>query len=90
MPLTEQEREWLERRKNLCARCWWNHCGMSSSSEKCRAFDPINRWKIDYRDASEFEARVAAKLAKYCADYWQRESAWHALKDARIEVEQEF
>ena len=65
MPLTEQEREWLERRKNLCERCMYSasgrHCGMCD--ENFYAFDTGHC--NDGFTAAEFEARVAEKLMSF-------------------------
>lgn len=89
MPLNAQEREWLERRKTLCPHCEFASDCIGTDETECVSFRPKEMWE-DYLSAATFEARVAAKLAEYCADFWQRESAWHALKDARIAVEQEM
>ena len=69
--LTEAEIEWLERRKNLCSRCGWslygNPCirlGRAGETGKCKGFAPRELGGNDFRDAAEFEARVAEKLAK--------------------------
>lgn len=69
--LTEQERAWLERRKNLCERCFYgedgrpNFCGRWRDG-KCIDFDPESclSENADYKDAAKFEAHVAAILAK--------------------------
>lgn len=65
--LTEQEKEWLERRKNLCVRCIHKArgctLGKTEGKKKCNFFDMYPD-ESDYRDAAEFEARVAALLAK--------------------------
>lgn len=103
MPLNKQELEWLERRKNLCNRCVkaaWFRTGKKHgyNTEQCRFWElkVPNRGVLlgslteNFRDAAEFEACVAAKLSEYCSDYWQYESAWHAIKHARIAVEAEM
>lgn len=90
MPLTEQEREWMERRKNLCGRCMYSasgrHCGMCD--ENFYAFDP--GYCNDGFIAAEFEARVAAMAAQKAASLMQEESAWHVIRDCRLAVEQEM
>ena len=70
MPLTEQERAWLERRKNLCARCQESHydnpCiryGRRGESGECPGFSYRIVEGLDERDV-EFEARVAARLSE--------------------------
>lgn len=69
MALTEQEREWLERRKNLCARCEWNlydnpciQYGRRGESGECPGFRYRVVEGLDERDV-EAEARVAARLS---------------------------
>lgn len=65
--LTEAEKEWLERRKNLCLRCDLNECPRfvrGGESHMCRWFSPHRIEFENYRDAAEFEARVAEKLAR--------------------------
>lgn len=76
MALSEQEREWLERRKILCNRCVkaaWCRTGEKHgyNTERCRFWElkaPNQRstgnLDEDFQDAAEFEARVAEKLAK--------------------------
>lgn len=64
--LTEAEKEWLERRKNLCVRCVKrSHCRTGKThgynTESCRFWEikTPNGYINDYfRDAAEFEARV--------------------------------
>lgn len=63
--LTNAEKEWLERRKNLCARCEWNlygnpcvRYGRAGKTGKCKGFDSRGIGFNDYRDAAELEARV--------------------------------
>lgn len=59
--LTEAEKEWLERRKNLCLRCDLNECPRlvgGGESHMCRWFSPHRIEFENYRDAAEFEARV--------------------------------
>lgn len=72
--LTEQEREWLERRKNLCSRCArYGSCKIGNkhgfNTETCRFWEVMNpKGEILVRnyfsDNAEFEARVAVLLAK--------------------------
>ena len=65
--LTEQEKAWLERRKSPCVHCS-NHgkacCGYFLPAGATCAWIDLNVAEPDYRDAAEFEARVAALLAK--------------------------
>lgn len=64
--LTEAEKEWLERRKNLCVRCVKrSHCRTGKThgynTESCRFWEiktPNGYINDDFRDAAEFEARV--------------------------------
>lgn len=71
MALSEQEREWLERRKNLCNRCVkaaWCRTGEKHgyNTERCRFWELkvpnqsilLGSLEEDFRDAAEFEARV--------------------------------
>lgn len=55
--LTEKERKWLEKRRTKDAPCGacWRWC-RTECKEAC------DRLTSDYRDAAEFEARVAEKL----------------------------
>ena len=112
MPLTEQEREWLERRKNLCERCFYgedgrpNFCGRWRDG-KCIDFDPESclSENVDYKDAAEFEARVAQRSVQNISwpcyvglcpkgkDMdWQicPKEEWCHMKYARLAVEQEM
>ena len=63
--LTDQEKAWLERRKNLCVRCIHKArgytLGKTEGKRKCNFFDMYPD-ESDYRDAAEFEARVALWL----------------------------
>lgn len=69
MALNAQEKEWLVRRKNLCARCSTSYrgrpyfCGRWRYG-KCIDFDPKSciDVNVDFEDAAEFEARVAIWL----------------------------
>ena len=69
--LTETEKEWLERRKNLCTRCEWNlydnpciRYGRAGETGKCKGFEPREVGSENYRDAAEFESRVSENLAR--------------------------
>lgn len=59
--LTDQEKEWLERRKCPCLHCS-NHgvaCGYSLSEKATCEWLDLDVDEPDYKDAAEFEARVA-------------------------------
>lgn len=113
MPLTEQEREWLERRKKnekeygsvYCPCCeqfnpeWDLYFGYCNDSTDC----PLT--EHDFRDAAEFEARVAVKLATVicsgCEDFneknvcplatYQTTGIYECrMKHARLAVEAEM
>ena len=74
MMLDANTLEWLERRKNICTHCGrreWCRAGNKHkfNTDQCRFFEPF-AWQIsdhiyieNFRDAAEFEARVAEKLA---------------------------
>ncbi|WP_417023836.1 hypothetical protein, partial [Bilophila wadsworthia] len=66
--LTEQERKWLEERKNRPALCGGplNYCGYGCLVRYGCPLTP------DYQDAAEFEARVAEKLAEHAGSYNRR------------------
>ena len=71
--LTEEEKRWLERRKNLCTRCEWNlydnpciRYGRAGETGKCKGFESREVGSDDYRDAAEFEARVQKWLMYQC------------------------
>lgn len=62
--LTEQEKAWLERRKSPCLHCS-NHgvaCGFSLSEKATCEWLDLDVDEPDYKDAAEFEARVALWL----------------------------
>lgn len=68
--LTEAEKKWLERRKNLCARCEFNlydnpciQYGKRGASGECPGFYSTLCAEYNFVDAADFEARVAANLA---------------------------
>ena len=74
MALSEQEREWLERRKILCTHCDLisrEICKGEKNKTSCQLWEdyhcnnPVMGYKAfqDMQDAAEFEARVAANLA---------------------------
>lgn len=95
--LSEQEKEWLERRKNLCGRCEWNiygnpcvKYGRAGEMGTCKGFEPREVGSDYYRDAAEFEARVSVIAAKKAAALMQEESAWHVIRDCRLAVESEM
>lgn len=64
--LTDQEKAWLERRKSPCLHCSnrGRACGYSPlpAGAACAWID-FDVEDPDYKDAAEFEARVAALLA---------------------------
>ena len=73
MALSEQEREWLERRKIPCNRCGFQkRCSWKSENIPCEKWGLFQikargtkSGDVEHkcRDAAEFEARVAEKLA---------------------------
>lgn len=73
MALSEKEKEWLERRKNLCNRCGFQkRCSWKSENIPCEKWGlfQIKAWgtksgdvEHKFQDAAEFEASVAANLA---------------------------
>lgn len=110
-PLTELEKEWLEdRQENLeifggyfCPDCpefvledeGFMYCGRGGW-EQCVVANPH---KFIFKDAAEFEARVAAKLAEGPEDCsecfwgtkgWSADNAEGRLKHARLAVEVEM
>ena len=72
--LTEQERKWLELRKNVCFRCKKRRQTCSPViREICqKAGYPIHDLAMvipqDYRDAAEFEARVSRYIAENASE----------------------
>lgn len=76
--LTEKERKWLEFRKDVCFRCKKRRQTCSPLlRESCqKAGYPIRDLAMvippDYRDAAEFEARVAEKLAEHAGSNARR------------------
>lgn len=106
--LTEHEKQWLEERKQYIQRFYsetfCKYCYYFKEIPKGWACDadicPTDRRDHDYEDAAEFEARVAAKLAKECSAWWpcgevdecisgQPCRECH-LKHARLVVEEEM
>lgn len=72
--LTNAEKEWLERRKNLCSRCArYGSCKIGNkygfNTETCRFWEVLNPKgellvRSYFRESAEFEACVAEKLAR--------------------------
>lgn len=85
--LTEKEKEWLERRKVLCTHCDLIARGLCQVHNKtsCSHWDrfhcnnPVKRYKAfqDMQDAAEFEARVAARLAKPRKELRPKGCSWY-------------
>ena len=117
MALSEKEKEWLERRENLCNRCVkaaWCHTGEKHgyNTERCRFWELkvpnhgfLGGLDEDFKDAAEFEARVAEKLATVicsrCEDFnkknvcplaiYQTTGIYECrMKHARLAVEAEM
>ena len=105
--LTEAELRWVEETGHLCKRCEWclwdNPCiryGRLGMEESCPGFSPRNL-EHDFRDAAEFEARVAAYIAFWsqhlqcptragCRAQDVSVCAMCWLKHARIAIEEEM
>ncbi|WP_448338805.1 hypothetical protein AB9L11_11705 [Desulfovibrio piger] len=74
MALSEKEKDWLERRRNLCNRCGFQkRCIWKSENIPCEKWGlfQIKAWgtksgyvEHNFRDTTEFNARVAVLLAK--------------------------
>lgn len=71
--LTDKDKEWLEKRERVlvanglysCAHCAQYSDIYSVWTGYCAAIEPFECCiRADFRDAAEFEARVAAKLAQ--------------------------
>lgn len=88
--LTEKEKEWLERRKNLCNRCIkaaWCRTGEKHgyNTERCRFWELkvpnqsilLGALSEDLHDAAEFEARVAERLAKPRKELRPKACSWY-------------
>lgn len=105
--LTKQERKWLEYRKFRCSRCvHYEGSGVGGICFWCadREKFETNAYILvsDYRDAAEFEARVAARLAgawaigedmcfnNHCQLFDKDRCTACYLKNARIAVEEEM
>lgn len=106
--LTEKEKRWLENRSNKCLRCLY-YSGTETIEGICfwcsdkKEFVP-KEYGIEplYRDAAEFEARVAARLAgawaigedmcfnNHCQLFDKDRCTACYLKNARIAVEEEM
>lgn len=75
MALSEKEKDWLERRKNLCNRCGFQkRCSWKSENIPCEKWGlfQIKAWgtksgdvEHKFQDAAEFEARVAEQLVRH-------------------------
>ena len=105
--LTEAELRWVEETGHLCKRCEWcqwdNPCiryGRLGMEESCPGSSPRNL-EHDFRDAAEFESRVAAYIAFWsqimpcptragCKAQSILECAACWLKHARIVIEEEM
>ena len=72
--LTEQEKRWLEFRKNVCFRCKKRRqtCSLQLREDCRKAGYPIRDLAMvippDYRDAAEFEARVSRCIAENASE----------------------
>ena len=106
--LTEQERKWLTVRKKACARCGKVpfRCSQDQRNACYRAGFPLwDKTTVtfeSYRDAAEFEARVAARLAgawaigedmcfnNHCQLFDKDRCTACYLKNARIVVEEKM
>lgn len=90
MALSEKEKEWLERRKNLCNRCViasWCRIGEKHgyNTEQCRFWKLkipgkdtfFGSFEEDFKDAAEFEARVAERLAKPRKELRPKGCSWY-------------
>ena len=91
MALSEQERTWLKRRKNLCSRCEWNlydnpciQYGRRGESGECPGFRYRVVEGLDEGDI-EFEARVAASplISRLCRTVAEPLAGVHILREAR-------
>lgn len=77
--ITEDEKRWLDRRKNPCNRCGFQkRCSWKSENIPCEKWGlfQIKAWgtksgdvEHKFRDAAEFEARVALELTDFDASY---------------------
>lgn len=64
--LTKKELVWLERRKSMCGNCkhYGLRCGYCLPEGAVCKYMELDVEDPDYKDAAEFEARVALWLAK--------------------------
>ena len=106
--LTDKESKWLEEREQItianglyfCAHCDMYSGVYSVFTGYCTAFEIDDCPMVStFRDAAEFEARVAAKLAEGpdgCQECfwglkgWSADNAEARLKHARLAVEAEM
>lgn len=107
--LTEQEKKWLTVRKKACARCGKVpfRCSQDQRNACYRAGFPLwDKTTVtfeSYRDAAEFEARVARCIAgnaseldmisnnlQFLDGFKAKSLAWYILREARIAVEEEM
>lgn len=88
MALSENEKEWLERRKILCTHCDLisrGICKGEKNKTSCQLWEdyhcnnPVNGYKAfqDMQDAAEFEARVAERLAKPRKELRPKDCSWY-------------
>lgn len=88
MALSENEKEWLERRKILCTHCDLisrGICKGEKNKTSCQLWEdyhcnnPVNGYKAfqDMQDAAEFEARVAERLAKPRKELRPKGCSWY-------------
>lgn len=84
--LTDKEREWLTVRKKVCARCGKvpSRCSQDQRNVCYRTGFPLwDKTTVmfeSYRDAAEFEARVAEKLAEHAGSYNRRNGIGSLLR----------
>ena len=99
--LTEQEKKWLEKRNFRCSYCIHYKGGIEGICFWCpdrKKFETSAYSLVpDYRDAAEFEARVAERVAIMAQNFQLIHAIGYAvpnvswfLKQARIAVEQEM
>lgn len=90
MALSEAEKDWLERRKNICNRCVkspWCRVGERHgyNAEICCFWELkvpnknilLGSLEEDFRDAAEFESRVAVLLAKPRKELRPKGCSWY-------------
>lgn len=101
--LTDKERKWLEQRTYRCKYCIHYKEGICFWCPDMKKFETRTYSLVpDYRDAAEFEARVAARLAgawaigedmcfnNHCQLFDKDRCTACYLKNARIAVEEEM